>query len=83
MCNIYIQYSIQRQYTICESQFGTFITFRVASANDLLTHHKERPAILNNLSMGGSAQDLHRWYVFDLLILRPKSKQKSSQHQIS
>lgn len=27
-------------------------------------HYKERPPLLGNLSIGGSAQDLYRWYVF-------------------
>lgn len=35
---------------------------QISSASDLINaHYKERPAILGNLSLGGSAQDLYRW----------------------
>lgn len=39
-----------------------FNVIRLSSASDLLTNHlKERPPLLGNLSLGGSAQDLYRW----------------------
>lgn len=47
--------------------WGKIILFlcRLASASDLLTkQYKERPPVLGNLSLGGSAQDLYRWYVW-------------------
>lgn len=39
---------------------------KLHSASDLLAanyhnNHKDRPPFLNNLSIGGSAQDLYRW----------------------
>ncbi|KAJ6638651.1 Glutamate receptor ionotropic, NMDA 2B [Pseudolycoriella hygida] len=35
---------------------------KLASASDLISnHYKERPPLLGNLSIGGSAQDLYRW----------------------
>lgn len=34
---------------------------KLASASDLLSSYKDRPPLLNNLSLGGSAQDLYRW----------------------
>lgn len=44
---------------------------RLASASDLLTkQYKERPPVLGNLSLGGSAQDLYRWYVWECQICR-------------
>lgn len=43
--------------------------FRLASASDLISnHYKERPPLLGNLSIGGSAQDLYRWYDFNVPI---------------
>lgn len=38
-----------------------FSIFRLASMSNLLTDRNEKPHILGNLSLGGSAQDLYRW----------------------